>query len=121
MKVLEYIFKLLLQFIQFEGGRYEELKRKAELWYETEQKKEGSKWAKLINLNEQWYIQVLLAVFFVVSVKSIRNWILSAPKQDADEDEDDDDDDDDEDEDMPSRLKNKVGQKLVNQFMPFKL
>lgn len=97
MKILEFIFKLLYQFIQFEPGRYEELKEKAFAWQNKVEKEadgEGEKkwFHKIIRYDKEWYFQLLLAILFLFAVKSVRSWLLS----DGTDTEDDDDDDEDE-------------------------
>lgn len=98
MKVLEFVFKLLYQFLSFEPGRFETLKDKAFKW-QTEQESvpvEQQKWFhKLLKYDNEWWFQVGLAIFFLFAFKSIRSWLMETPNSGDDDDDDFDDDGDD--------------------------
>jgi hypothetical protein len=116
MNFLEYVFKLLWQFLSFEPGRFETLKEKAMKWRLEQEEISGKaktpeaekklKWfQKLIKYDNEWYVQIGLAIFFLFSVKTVRTWLLSDGN---DSDDDDDYDDDDDDADADSRIKRKL-------------
>jgi hypothetical protein len=102
MNFLEFIFKLLWQFITFEDGRWAELKEKAFAWRNKVEKEandpelleENKLWYhKLIPHDNEWYVQLGLAVFFLFAVKTVRTWLLTDGSLDSDDDDDDDDSD----------------------------
>jgi hypothetical protein len=100
MRILEFIFKMLWQFLQFEPGRFSELKDKAFKWQQEQDElgKTNPKWYhKWFKYDQEWWFQVLLCIVFLVMFKQIRAWLLEdplAPGKDEDEDQDDWDDED---------------------------
>src|SRR5215207_1771855 len=104
MNFLEFIFKLLYQFITFEDGRFVELKDKAAAWRNKVEREAADPevkvmwYHKLIKHDNEWYVQLALACFFLVAVKSVRTWLLTDNVGEFDEDDDIDEDDE---EDMP--------------------
>ena len=96
MRILEFIFKLLWQFINFEPGRFEELREKAYKWQNEQDKlgEENPKWYhKLLKYDQEWWFQVALAIFFLFAFKSVRQWLASDPNDDQEEEYDDDGED----------------------------
>lgn len=76
----EFLFMLLSKFIAFPDGRLQELKDKMANWVaaQKERKTDDGKphfIAKIVGHSEQWYVQVLLAIVFLFSVKSIGKWL----------------------------------------------
>ena len=100
MNFIEFIFKLLYQFINFEAGRFSELKDKAANWRiklmaEANNPDTKKKWYhKLVKYDEEWWFQMLLALLFLFAFKWVRAWLMSDPSQsDADDQGEDGEDD----------------------------
>lgn len=105
MRIIEFIFKLLFQFIQFEPGRFSELKDKAFKWQADQDKiiqDDGAKqkwFHKLFKYDSEWWFQILLCFVFLWAFKAVKAWLLEDPIHGRDDDDDDDDDDDEDGED----------------------
>jgi hypothetical protein len=98
MKILEFIFKLLFQFIEFEDGRFAELKEKAYAWQNKvmAEAETNTKWYhKLLKYDNEWWFQLLLAISFLFAFKSVRAWLMDDPIKAGDDDDDDDEDGED--------------------------
>lgn len=91
MKVLEFIFAIIGHFVKLEGGRMTQLRDEAFAW-ENKKKQEGTTIGKLLIKSEAWYFQIALALFSIVGIKSISNYLMSTPAELTDDSEDDDDD-----------------------------
>jgi len=93
MKPLELIFALLAKFIDFPSGRLSQLKDEAANWERKQKESEkDSAIKKLLQKSELWYVQVALAIAFLIGVKSIGNWLMSNDQPDVIEDEEIDND-----------------------------
>lgn len=96
MKFIEFIFRFLREFVELEPGRYKTLHDEAESWYSKMKEKVTSdpnnKFAKILQLNEMWYVQVGLIIFFLFAVKYFRAWLNRPVSSDPDDDDDDDGD-----------------------------
>jgi hypothetical protein len=97
MNILEFIFKLLGSFINFEPGRLADLKDKGFAWRNkvfAEVGKDGVKpmwYHKFIRYDNEWWFQIGLAIVFLFAFKNVRSWLVGEPSGDDYEDEDLDD------------------------------
>lgn len=80
------LFALLKQFISFPAGRYTQLFDQASNW-ERDQKEKGGKFAGLLKKSEEWYVQVGMAILFLIGVKYIGNWIMNRNEPELIDDE----------------------------------
>jgi hypothetical protein len=93
MNFIEFIFKLLFQFITFEPGRFAELKDKAANWRnkvfaEANDPNGQQKWYhKIIKFDNEWWFQVALAAFFLVAFKGVRAWLLDIGNPSGDDED----------------------------------
>jgi hypothetical protein len=99
MNILEFIFKLLGAFINFEPGRLAELKDKGFAWRNkvfAEVGKDGIKpmwYHKFIKYDNEWWFQIGLAITFLFAFKNMRAWLTDEPSGDDFDDLDDEEDD----------------------------
>jgi hypothetical protein len=107
MRIIEFIFKLLFQFITFEPGRFSELKDKAFAWQKVQDEQravsvqEGKKlpwYQNIFKYDSEWWFQILLCFVFLFAFKEVRRWLMEDPLTAR---RDDDDDDDDGEDDVP--------------------
>lgn len=90
MKPLEFIFMLLSKFINFPPGRLTTLQDQSAAWLDENRNKDNFI-SKVIAKTDLWYVQVLLAILFLFSVKAVSNWLYSSSTDDVLVDEEEDD------------------------------
>lgn len=89
MNPIEFLFKLIARFIDMEEGRITLLREQAAAW--ITKNRDHKVWGPVIKYGDEWYVQVLLCIVFVISVKAIGRWMVSSDNpQEDDEDTDED-------------------------------
>ena len=73
MKIIEFLFYFINQFIQLEPDRMESLKYESEKW-ETKEKMEKTKIGSILEKTEVWYVQLATALFALFAIKLTGDW-----------------------------------------------
>lgn len=91
MNPFEFLFAFLSKFITFPPGRLSEIKDKAFNW-KNQQTDKDTPVGKLLKKGDEWWVQILLAIAFLIGVKKFGEWMMSTTEPDdlaGDEDDED--------------------------------
>jgi hypothetical protein len=77
MKIIEFLFYFINQFIQLKPDRLEKLEYESQQW-EIKQKAENTKLGSILEKTEVWYIQLGTALFALFAIKLTGDWFYGS-------------------------------------------